>query len=104
MDRPTAGARLVAAVVCAATGDPAAADADPLPGAADGRPAPRHCPVRADVGRRQYQTLLGGIEPEDGVGPGDADRDDQRRNRPAAARRFGEGPDAAQDPRSLSIW
>ena len=45
-----------------------------------------------------HQVLLGGLEPEDGVGPGDADRDDQRRNRPVAARRSGEGQDAAQDP------
>ena len=38
MDRAVVGARLVGAVVRAATGDPPAADADPLSGAADGRP------------------------------------------------------------------
>ena len=43
---------LVGAVVRAATGDPPAADADPVPGAADGGPAPRDRPVGADVGRR----------------------------------------------------
>ena len=52
VDRAAAGARVVGAVVRAAAGDPPAADADPLSGAADGRPAPRHRPVGADVGRR----------------------------------------------------
>ena len=46
------------------------------------------------------QVVLGGVESEDGVGPGDADRDDQRRIGSVAARRYGEGQDAAQDPRS----
>ena len=36
--------------VCAAAGDSAAADVDPLPGAADGGPGPRDRPVGADVG------------------------------------------------------
>jgi transposase len=59
---------LAAAVVCAAAGDPSAADADPVSGAADGGPAPRHRPVGVDVGRRQHQAVLGGVEFEDGVG------------------------------------
>ena len=70
---------LLRAVVCAAAGDPAAADADPVPGAADGGPGPRDRPVGVDVGRRLDQVVVGGVESEDGVGPGDADRDDRRR-------------------------
>jgi hypothetical protein len=65
-----------------------------------GGPAPRHRPVGVDVGRRQHQALLGGVESEDSVGPGDSDRDDQRRIGPVAARRYGGGSDAAQDSRS----
>ena len=76
MDRAAAGARVVGAVVRAAAGDPSAADADPVSGAADGGPALRHRPVGVDVGRCQHQALLGGVEFEDGVGPGDSDRDD----------------------------
>ena len=91
VDRAAAGARVVGAVVRAAAGDPSAADADPVSGAADGGPGPRNRPVGADVGRRQHQTLLGRVESEDGVGQGDTDRDDQRRIGPVAARRDGEG-------------
>ena len=93
---------LLRAVVRAATGDPPAADADPVPGAADGGPDPGDRPVGVDVGRRLDQVVVGGVESEDGVGAGDADRDDRRRTGSAAARRFGEGQDAAQDPGSGS--
>ena len=47
------------------------------------------------------QVVVGGVESEDGVGAGDADRDDRRRNRSAGAGRLGEGQVAAQDSR---IW
>jgi hypothetical protein len=50
VDRATVGARLVGAVVCAATGDPSVADVDPLSGAADGGPGPGDRPVGGDVG------------------------------------------------------
>ena len=46
------------------------------------------------------QVVLGGVESEDGVGAGDADRDDRRRIRPVAPGRHGERQDAAQDPGS----
>src|SRR5215207_7151182 len=49
--------------------------------------------------RRLDQVVLGRVESEDSVGPGNLDRDDQRRNRPVAAGRYGEGSNAAQDPR-----
>ena len=91
---------LLRAVVRAAAGDSAAADVDPVSGAADGGPGPRDRPVGVDVGRRVDQVVVGGVESEDGVGQGDPDRDDQRRIGSVAARRHGERQDAAQDPRS----
>ena len=100
VDRAVAGARVVGAVVRAAAGDSSAADADPVSGAADGGPGPGDRPVGADVGRRVDQVVVGRVESEDGVGPGDPDRDDQRRIGSVAAGRYGEGSDAAQDPRS----
>jgi hypothetical protein len=50
VDRAAAGARVVGAVVCAATRDPPAADVDPVSGAADGGSGPGDCPVGVDVG------------------------------------------------------
>ena len=66
------GAWAAGAVVRAAAGDSPAADADPVPDAADGRPDPGHDPVGADVGRRLDQIVLGRLLAEHGVGAGDA--------------------------------
>jgi hypothetical protein len=74
------GAWAAPAVVCAAAGDSAAADVDPLSGAADGGPAPGHGPVGADVGRRVDQAVFGGVESDHRVGAGHADRDDRGRD------------------------
>jgi Transposase len=78
VDRAAARARLVGAVVRAATGDPSTADVDPLPGAADGRPDPGDDPVGADARGRLHQAVLGRLQPEHGVGAGHAAGDDSR--------------------------
>ena len=98
VDRAAVGARAVGAVVRAAAGDSPAADVDPLPGAADGGPAPGHRPAGVDVGGRLDQVVLGRVESEDGVGAGDAGGDDRRGARPGRAGRAGRRADAAQDP------
>ena len=91
---------LLRAVVRAAAGDSAAADVDPVPGAADGGPGPRDRPVGVDVGRRLDQVVVGGVEPEDGVGRAMLTAMINGEIGPVAARRYGERQDAAQDPRS----
>src|SRR3954447_25811440 len=57
MDRPAAGGRAAAPVVRAAARYSPAADADPLPGAADGRPDAGDHPAGADAGRRLGQAV-----------------------------------------------
>jgi hypothetical protein len=68
----------VGAVVCAAAGDPPAADVDPVPGAADGGSDAGHDSAGVDVGRRLHQVVLGRLLAKHRVGAGDAGRDDQR--------------------------
>ena len=85
VDRAAARARAAAAVVRAAAADPPAAAADPLPGAAAGRPDPGDDPAGADARGRLDQAVRGGVEPDHGLGAGDAGRDDRRRARPAGA-------------------
>src|SRR5688500_15001858 len=58
--------------------DPPVADADPLPGAADGRPHPGDHPAGGHVGGRQHQALVRGIEPDHRLGAGDAGRAHRR--------------------------
>src|SRR5215203_540214 len=102
MDRAAAGARVVGAVLGATTRHPTVADADPVPGTTDGRPHPWDWPVGADVGGRLEQVVVGGVESEDGLGAGDADRDDRRRTRSAGSADLAKGklrrkiPDLAQ--------
>src|SRR5829696_7550585 len=79
-------------------GDPPVADADPISDLADGGPGPRDRPVGTDAGGRLDQVVLGGVEPEDGLGAGDVDRDDRGRNRSTGFGGDGEGQVAAQDP------
>src|SRR5215218_2823702 len=67
-----------------------------------GRPDPGARPVGADVGGRLDQVVVGGVQSEDDLGPGDADRDDRRRTRSAGPGRHGQGQAAAQDPGSGS--
>jgi hypothetical protein len=50
VDCAAVGARVVGALICAAAGDPSAADVDPVPTAADGGSDPGHYPVGIDAG------------------------------------------------------
>ena len=98
VDRAVARARVAAALVRAAAGDPPAAAADPLPRSAVGGPDAGDDPAGADARGRLDQAVGGGVESEDGVGAGDAGRDDRRRAGPAEAGRAGQGQAAQQDP------
>jgi hypothetical protein len=72
VDRAAVGARLVGAVVRTPARHPPVANADPLSDPAAGGPDPGHDAVGVDVGRRLDQVVLGRVEPEYGVGGGDA--------------------------------
>ena len=70
---------LHAPVVRATGANEEAPDADALPGSALWQPHAGSDPVGADVGGLRDQVVLGGLQPDDRLCPGDAGRDDRGR-------------------------